>query len=123
MKIGPFNYSSTEMLTNFPALVVLSTNLSGFSYSQFASTNGYDLRFSTSDNSQELNYEVEKWNTNGSSYVWVQVPQLQSGTYIWATWDNSAVCHYQCSGSLHTNGAMWPTASYAGVWHMDQISS
>ena len=123
MKIGPFNYSSTETLTNFPALVVLSTNLSGFSYSQFASTNGYDLRFSTSDNSQELNYEVEKWNTNGSSYVWVQVPQLQSGTYIWASWDNSAFAITSAPAAYTINGATWPTASYAGVWHMDQLDA
>ena len=25
---------------------------------------------------KELNYEIETWNTNGSSYVWVQVPDF-----------------------------------------------
>jgi hypothetical protein len=120
MKIGPFSYNRLEPLTNFPALVVLRTNLNGFSYSQFASASGYDLRFSSSDNSQELNYEIEQWNTNGSSYVWVQVPQLQSGTFIWASWDNSAYGITSAPATYTTNGATWPTASYAGVWHMNQ---
>jgi hypothetical protein len=120
MKIGPLGYNRPETLTNFPALVVLSTNLSGFSYSQFGSPNGYDLRFSSGNGSQELNYEVEKWNTSGSSYIWVQVPQLQSGGYIWATWGNSASSITSAPAAYTTNGATWPTASYAAVWHMDQ---
>ena len=27
-----------------------------------------------------LNYEIEQWDTNDASYVWVQVPALQSNT-------------------------------------------
>ena len=65
------NYSRSETLTNFPLLVVLGTNLNGFSYSQFASPQGWDLRFTSSDGVTELPYELEKWNTNGSSYAWV----------------------------------------------------
>ena len=36
-------------LTNFPALVVLSTNISGFDYSDFQSLTNQDLRFTASD--------------------------------------------------------------------------
>jgi len=123
MKLGFTGYNRPETLTNFPALVILSTNLPGFSYSQLASANGYDLRFSSSDNSQELNYEIEKWNTNGNSCVWVQVPQLQSGSYIWASWGNADSGITSAPAVYTTNGAVWPTGAFAGVWHMAQASA
>ena len=111
-------YNRAETLTNFPALVVLNTGISGFSYGQFASTNGCDLRFSTSDGSIELNYEIEKWATSGDSCVWVQVPQLSSGCYIWAYWGNTNMAG--TSAIYTTNGATWASDSFAGVWHMGQ---
>ncbi len=39
-------YARSETLTNIPLLVTLSSNISGFSYAQFASPTGADLRFS-----------------------------------------------------------------------------
>ena len=118
MTVSFSDYNRSETLTNFPVLVVLSTNIAGFSYSQFASTSGYDLRFSPSDGSTNLNYEIEQWNPGGNSYVWVQVPQLTSSSYIWAYWGNPSVAG---SPSVYAaNGAMWPTNAFAGVWHMGQ---
>ena len=40
------SYTGSEVLTNFPVLVTLSTNLQGFSYHAFESPAGGDLRFS-----------------------------------------------------------------------------
>ena len=71
----PLDLSAT--LTNFPALLVLNTNTPGFRYADFKAADGKaDLRFTASDEITELNYEVEKWDTNGDSFVWVQVPEL-----------------------------------------------
>jgi hypothetical protein len=123
MKLAFTGYNRAETLTNFPALVALGTNVPGFSYSQFVSTNGYDLRFSSSDNSQELNYEVEQWNPNGSSYIWVQVPQFSNSCYIWASWSNTAYSITSAPAIYTTNGAVWPTSSYVGVWHMAQANA
>jgi hypothetical protein len=117
MNITFSGYNKAETLTNFPALVVLSTNLPGFSYSHFASTNGYDLRFSA-DGSTELNYEIEQWNPGGSSYVWVQVPQLSAGSSIWAYWGNAGAAAGPAGYTI--NGAVWPTNAFAAVWHMNQ---
>jgi hypothetical protein len=61
-------YSRAETLTNFPVLVVLSTNIPGFSYTDFLSGSSADLRFAASNGTDELNYEVESWDTNGA--VW-----------------------------------------------------
>ena len=109
-------YDKAGTLTNFPALVVLQTNLTGFSYSDFTSpTNGADLRFSASNATTALNYEIQEWNTNGSSYLWVQVPTIASSNdYVYAYWGydtNAAPCT--------TNGATW-TNDYQGVWHLDE---
>jgi hypothetical protein len=113
-------YNRPETLTNFPALVMLGTNIDGFSYNQFASANGYDLRFASLTGSTALNYEIEQWNTNGNSYVWVQVPQLSSGSYIWAYWGNTNASIASSPATYATNGATWDSSAFAGVWHMTQ---
>jgi hypothetical protein len=104
-----------ETLTNFPVLVVLSNTPagSGFSYADFLTPPYGDLRFSTTTNGTPLNYEVETWNTNGNSFVWVQVPAVTDATTtIWAFWGKGATLPVSA-----TNGATWSNA-YLGVWHM-----
>ncbi len=122
-KVGFTGYDNAERLTNFPALVVLSTNIPGFSYTQFTSTNGYDLNFTSSDGLQELNYEMGQWNTNGNSYVWVQIPEFSSNCYIWASWSNTAYDAISAAAACATNSAVWPTSAFAGVWHMGQSNA
>jgi hypothetical protein len=112
------NNALTETLTNFPVLFEFGPNLSGngFSYSQAASARGWDLVFTESGQAQPLNYEIEKWDTNGTSYVWVQAPQLQSNTVIRVYWGDTNLAGTP-PVSL-TNGAVWSNG-YAGVWHLD----
>ena len=115
MKITFAGYAKPETLTNFPALVVMGTGMTnGFSYGGFASTNGYDLRFTDAQASTELKYELERWNTNGTSYVWVQVPQFTNSCSIWAYWGNAAATTQR---PYTTNGSTW-SEGYIGVWHM-----
>ncbi len=107
-----------EVLTNFPALVVLNTNITGFAYESFTlPDNGGDLRFGNSNETTILNYEIEHWDTNGNSYIWVQVPELaDSNTYIWVCWGNSMVTS---APSYTTNGSTW-SQDFAGVWHLKE---
>jgi len=115
LKLTFSGYNRSETLTNFPLSVVLSTNLYGFSYAQFTDpTNGGDLRFTGPDMITNLNYEIEKWNTNGSSYIWVQVPFITgSSDYIYAWFTSTNTTPLPCV----TNGATWDT-NYVGVWHL-----
>ena len=84
-------YTQAETLTNFPVLVALdATQVPGFSYSQFAFSNGADLRFTDATGTTELNYEIDTWNPSGTSYVWVQVPSFSPTTTICAFWGNPA---------------------------------
>jgi hypothetical protein len=127
MKITFGGYTGkSEALANFPVLVVFTNNVGGsssFNYNNFLSSSGYDLRFGTNstDTASSLNYEIESWNTNGASYVWVQVPTIPtdgSGA-IWANWGNtSATNQLPCT----TNGATWD-ADYKMVWHLNDASN
>ena len=106
-------YNRAETLTNFPALVVLGTNIFNFAYNQFQSGSN-DLAFTADATGlTNLYYEIDKWNTNGLSYVWVQVPLLASNTTITAWWGASGQVQPACT----TNGATW-TNGYVGVWHL-----
>ena len=111
-------YNRAETLTNFPALVVLGTNISGFSYADFFSGSNADLRFTDSSQTNQLNYEIEKWDTNGSSYIWVQVPFLTNGASIWTFWGKSG----QLTPTCTTNGATW-SGNFESVWHLKESAS
>jgi hypothetical protein len=125
LRIQFTGYNRPETLTNFPVLVRLSPNLSGFSYSQFASPAGGDLRFADASGTRALAYEIEQWNPAGESAVWVQVPQL-AGTndFIMAYWGNPADTNPMDS---NTNGAVWKGPFSAKpefdlVWHLNQTN-
>ncbi|MEM7313229.1 MAG: DUF2341 domain-containing protein, partial [Planctomycetota bacterium] len=70
------NSASTSNLTNYPVLVTLDA--SNIDYSQTQNT-GEDLRFVDS-NGTVLDYEIEVWNESGVSTVWVEVPQIDTGS-------------------------------------------
>lgn len=114
MKISFSGYDKSETLTNFPALVVFNTDLTSFSYGGFESTNGWDLRFTDDTETNEINFEIEKWNTNGDSFVWVQVPILTNNAFIWALWGNE----FNTDPIAESIGRGTWNDDYLGVWHM-----
>jgi len=91
MKVTFKGYSRSETLQDFPVLIRLSTNLPGFNYSHFSSPSGADLRFTDAGGTRIIPSEIDQWNPNGESTVWVQVPALSgTNTTIWAYWGNSS---------------------------------
>ena len=116
MRIDLSGYTRPEPLTNFPLLVILGTNRAGFAYSQLASPDGSDLRFTASDGVAELPYEIDAWNTNGNSYVWVQVPKLTAKTWLTASWGD---VNQATQPGYTTNGSVWD-GNYKGVWHLSE---
>ena len=105
------NYSGEETLENFPVPVRISpAKIIGFDYGDLKLPCGGDLRFSDSDGNL-LASEIETWNEDGESMVWVSVPRFASGTKITAYY-----------GNLHPHAVdprdVW-TNGFAAVWHMD----
>ena len=85
-------------------------------YSDFQS-DGSDIRFTASDNSTNLDYEIESWDVNGNSYVWVRIPTVAAGgtTTIFMYFDNP-------SATLGSNPtSLW--TRYNAVWHLEESAS
>jgi hypothetical protein len=122
MQITFTGYTNAVSVTNFPVLVRLSTNIPGFSYSQFVSpSTGADLRFASATG-RELPFQIDEWNPAGQSEVWVQVSSISTtNDYITACWGNAAD---SAMLPCNTNGAPWTTLSGSNnfqlVYHLSQ---
>jgi hypothetical protein len=126
LKIVVNGYNRTETLNDFPVLVELGSNVPNFSYSQFASPSGGDLRFTDASGTREIPYEINQWNPNGVSSIWVQMPIMYgtndisgNSNIIYAYWGNPADI---APPDYTTNGAVWLWAapSYEVVYHLEQ---
>ncbi|MBQ6137023.1 MAG: DUF2341 domain-containing protein, partial [Kiritimatiellae bacterium] len=103
-------YSGTP-LANFPVLVKLSTEISGFSYSDFRLPNGGDLRF-TDASGNLIPHEVDTWNPNGVSTVWVKVPTLEANARV--------IAFYGCDTPARPLAEKVWDSDYVGVWHLGE---
>lgn len=107
-------YAGSSTLANFPVLVRLSTAINGFDYSQI---NQSDIRFADA-NGTLLAYDIESWNTTGTSLVWVSVPSLSGTTtaftMYWNPKSGAAV------PAARPPQRVWTLANYAAVWHFNE---
>jgi len=70
--------ATPDTLINFPVLVELTS--SNFNFSQ-AQSSGQDIRFTKSDGTTPLSYEIESWNSSSQiAYIWVNVPEIDANT-------------------------------------------
>ena len=83
-------YAGVSTLTNFPALVKLTDGCGNGRFRfRDCEAGGADLLF-TDAAGATLQHEIETWNTNGESHVWVQIPTLVKNTQITVNWKNPA---------------------------------
>ncbi len=101
-----------ETLENFPVLVRVSTAILGFKYSDFLRAGGGDMMF-TDDAKHPIHHEVDTWDDEGTSLVWVTVPSLGRGTRIRMYYGNGA-------NPAGVELVKWP--GFAGVWHMGEAN-
>ena len=118
MQIPLWRYEAEEPLGDFPLPVALYDGFSFFDYDQFASPEGTDLRFTASNGTEVLFYEVEAWDTFGTSIVWVRIPEARARSYIWAYWGNPAAA--LTAPAYTTDGSVW-SEDFAGVWHLNDL--
>lgn len=103
-------YRGASTLANFPVLVKLSDAIQGFDYADFGA--GTNLLFKDADGFA-IPHEVDTWNTNGTSLVWVKVPSVTAATTFTMYYDGA-------SDAGNDPAAVWTGAGYVGVWHMDE---
>ena len=105
-------YTGTSTLANFPVLVRLGPSVAGFHYEDFASPDGADLVFTDADGTV-IPHEIDTWNTNGESLVWVKLSSMAKNTSFRAYWG-------RMPDTANNPTAVW--AGYVGVWHMGEDS-
>ena len=108
-------YKGQSTLEDFPVAVRLAANSpEGFSYADMANpSSGNELRFADASG-KSLDYDVEEWNTNGVSLVWVKIPSLTKTTALKMYYGGTP------TGEVKPIRA-W-SADYVGVWHMAEAS-
>ena len=117
-EVAVAGYAGAAPLTNFPVLVRLSeAAIPGFRYADCAA-GGADLAFEDAGGAA-LDREIESWDPDGESLVWVRLPLLTNGIAFAATWGDPATASQPPS---QTDGSVWCPAGYAGVWHMAEAS-
>jgi hypothetical protein len=107
------NSAQGENLIDFPVLVTLTPG--NFDYSHCGS-DGRDIRFVDADDTTQLDYQIEKWNDNGDSTIWVRVPQIDGSSstdYIWLYYGNPGAADAQAPENV------WDS-NYRAVWHLSE---
>ena len=104
-------------LEDFPALIVFDpAEQPTFSYADFVSPDGADLRF-VDALGLELAYEIDTWNagSDGRSLVWARIPVLHSNTVVTAFWGSPVhdAPSYAGADGVWANG-------YVAVWHLNE---
>jgi lysophospholipase L1-like esterase len=106
-------YAGESALADFPVAVRLAANMpAGFSYADMSDpSSGSELRFADSDG-KSLDYDVEEWNADGASLVWVKVPSLTKTTTF--------TMYYGGTPTDEVKSIRAWSADYVGVWHMSE---
>jgi len=106
---------TSEVLTNFPVLVKLTSSTIDYANTE---DEGEDVRFTDSDGTTLLSYEIEQWEKFGSSYIWVKIPQIDINSntdYMYVYYGNSG------AGDGQSASSVWDS-NYYFVYHMDETS-
>ena len=109
-----FPSAPATALANFPVLVRLAEDApTGFSYADCPT--GGCLWF-TDANDDPIPCDVDTWDDEGESLVWVSVPSLSDAATVTMHWDAAGA-----PAGLPAASQVWSLADYVGVWHMNEI--
>jgi hypothetical protein len=97
-------------LSGFPIMVRLDAGRIDYALTQNL---GHDVRFVDSDGVTVLPHEIEVWNENGASFLWVRVPLIDATSmtdFMWLYYDNAS--------ALPSGGSAQVWSGHALVWHL-----
>lgn len=101
-------FTEGKNITGFPVLVRLSESIPGFFYSDIRRADHGDIAFYDADYNM-LPYEIETWNPEGESRIWVKVDSLTPDLTL-------HLCYGADSAVANDPTAVW--SAYSGVWHL-----
>ena len=110
IRIDINNVDQATAFTNQPVLVKLTSSI--INYSDIKA-NGADIRFVASDDTTQLNYEFDSWNSGGTSEIWVRIPSIAASVstgYFYMYYNNASAVDAQNASGVWTN--------YWSVWHL-----
>ena len=106
--------ATTEITTGLPALVKLDPeNITGFSYADFTLENGGDMMFADA-NGHAIPHEIDTWNPEGESLVWVKLPSTAANTVIKLYYGKGTTTPAEKTD-------VW--SDYVGVWHFETLDT
>ena len=105
----------TSTLTNFPVLLRLDKSNVGFDYAEIRQArDAGELSFADNTGAY-LPYEIDTWNENGESLIWVRLNELSPlGATISMYWG------LRDGYSVEPNNPQAVWTDFAGVWHMNE---
>ena len=112
-------YTGEGPLENFPVLVRIKEydsatgkGLLGFQYPEMTDpVAGSDLCFYDASGATVLPFQIDTWNENGESLVWVKLPSMTATTRF-----------LMCYGTGGTVTPANPWGDYVGVWHLNETT-
>jgi hypothetical protein len=101
-------------LSNVPVLVVLDATRVDYGRMR---PDGADVRF-VDDANNPLQYEIERWDPQGRSYLWVRVPVIPAGTAteLWLYHDNP-------DAQAESNPPGVWSEGHLAVWHLAETAT
>ena len=103
----PFAWYKNNPVDDIQVPLTLLEGRNGFSYEGFADrAGGSDLRVYSGDT--QLAYEIEAWNPDGASTVWVKLPRLEPAATLTLRWGDAT--------AVKAEGCIWGEESSA-VFH------
>lgn len=106
-------YAGSSELVDFPVLVKISPELiPGFRYADCA-TGGADVSFASADGATVYPHEIDTWNPDGESLVWVKIPSLSGKT-------TQFVMNWRDANPPANDPTDTWGEKYGMVWHMGE---
>lgn len=109
------NSQQSNDLDNFTVLIVLNTT--NFDFSKI-NNDGSDLRFIDADNSTNLSWHIDHWDTTDTSYLWVKVPNIPSSDNT----DNIYIYYNNSGASDNQDEAGTYDQFFVAVYHLNESS-
>lgn len=112
-------YTGTETLENFPVMVEVRKddfNENGFTYDDFYHYDGSDIAF-VDEKGHIIPHEIDTWNKNGMSLIWVRLPEMNNGTKFTMCYRSPLVYTDSNPRPPDPGNTFEP---YVGVWHMNE---